>query len=84
MRETSEYEIQCGKRTKHFTEVICTKEGHGFKEGDIYAMGEATNNALYILTHDEKGDPVNFAVHCFGDEFLPADGEKSPAFEIIC
>lgn len=52
-------------------------------------MGEATNNALYILTHDENGDPVNFAVHCVNDSLLPADGEgwdtdNCPAFEIIC
>ncbi len=89
MRVTSEYENQLGKRTKHFTEVICTNGGRGFVKGDIYAMGEATNNALYILTCDKEGDPVNFAVHCVGDELLPADGEnwhteKCPVFEIIC
>ena len=73
---------------KHFTAVICTNGGRGFVKGDIYAMGEASNNALYILTRNEANDPVNFPVHCAGSEFLPADGkdwytDKCPVFEEI-
>ena len=89
MRKTWETEGQMAKRTKHFTEVICTQGAQGFVEGDIYAMGEATNNALYILTDNEDGDPVNFAVYCVGDVLLPAFGEKDwytdrcPVFEVI-
>ena len=89
MRATFPYEQQDCKHLKHFVEVICTNGGRGFIKGDIYAMGEATNNALYILSCDDKGDPVNFGVHCVGEgKFLPADGEdwytdKCPVFEII-
>ena len=70
-----------GEKMKHFKEVMCTKGGRGFKEGDIYAMGEAWNNALYVLTTDDKGDPVNFAVHCsYGETLIPANGEEYPCF----
>lgn len=69
---------------KHFEEVICTEGGQGFIEGDIYALGEATNNARYVLSTDSEGDPVNFAVHNYGEEELrPASGEESPVFYYI-
>ena len=73
-----------GRIKKHFTEVICTTGGQGFTEGDIYALGEATNNALYVLSMDSKGDPVNFAVHNYSEEELrPVSGEESPVFNVI-
>ena len=84
MRKTSEYERQICKHTKHFTEVLCIKSGLGFIKGDIYALGEATNNGLYILGSNLMGEPINLLVHCIGDQLTPPDmGGDVPVFEII-
>ncbi len=83
-RMTSHYECQCAKRLRHFTEVICIKGGTGFIEGDIYAMGEATNNGLYVLSCDDKGDPVTFMVHNYTDYLGSANSDDEDIrFEII-
>ena len=70
-------------KKKHFAEVLCIKSGEGFIEGHLYAVGDAWNNSLYVLGCDECGNPINYPVHCYGEDILesPEQHDDGPVFK---